>query len=66
MVVIGWVTESGRVYAREARALATVAQWPRVGRVRLSLASVAGPRPEVNGYLYAQWKGRLPLIETAA
>jgi hypothetical protein len=53
-VVVGGGVDGGGVVALETRSSATVAGWPRVGRVRLSyLAS--------GGYAWAPWLGRPPV-----
>lgn len=56
MVVVGSAcpTDEGVAGARETRALATVATWPRVGRVRVSLR-------DGGDYYFAPRSGALPV-----
>ena len=53
MVVIGRETDDGVAYAFETRTYATVAAWPRIGRMRVS-------RRDDGGHYVAPWYGALP------
>lgn len=59
MVVIGQEDRDGVLREREARTLATVASWPKKGRVRVSF------RPS-GGYYYAPWIGARPVRDGVA
>lgn len=56
MVVVGTTTADGIVYERETRDLATVATWPRKGRMRVSAR-------DRGGYYAAPWRGAFAAID---